>query len=197
VILALAIAPQLPDRPLVQATIQTMTAKVGYPKSLLEALALPVLALVPLQVVCALEAELCRGRAEHVYRTLTSVHQTLSIPGLIVVRPGAASIVFATVTIWWMQANARLIESLHSGPYYSLFLELGVVRGGQRIADALCRSPLVHLALERSAAGRAGAAPAYVRHRAITRLTPPAIRVMTGSGTCFSTRLRMLTTSGA
>jgi hypothetical protein len=128
VVLALAIAPQLPDRPLVRATFQTMTANVGYPKSLLEALALPVLAVVPLHVVCVLESELRRGRADNVYRILTSDHQTLSMPGTVVVRPNAASIVFGTVTIWWIGANAHLLENLQSGPYYALFLELGIAR---------------------------------------------------------------------
>lgn len=128
VALALAIGPQLPDRPLVRATFQTMTANVGYPKSLLEALTLPTLALVPLQVVCALEAELRRGRANSVVRVLASDRQAPSLPGTVVVRPAAASIVFGTVSIWWMNANARLLESLQSGPYYSLFLELGIVR---------------------------------------------------------------------
>ncbi len=128
VILAMAIAPQLPGRPLVRAAFQTMTANVGYPKSLLEALTLPVLGVVPVQVVCALEAELRRGGAERVYRALTAEFQTLSIPGVMIVRPNAASIVFGTVAIWWMGANGRLLENLQSGPYYGLFLQLGIVR---------------------------------------------------------------------
>jgi hypothetical protein len=128
VVLAVTIAPRLPDRPLVRARLQTMTANLGYPKSLLEALALPVLALVPIQIVCALEAELRRGRARNVCRILTSRHQRVSIPGTVVIRPNAAGIVFATVTIWWMGANARLLENLENGPYYGLFLQLGFMR---------------------------------------------------------------------
>jgi serine/threonine protein kinase len=128
VLLALAMIPQLPARALVRATFQTMTATVGYPKSLLEALGLPVLAIVPLQVVYALEAELRRGRVQNVHRILTWDQHARPIPGTIVVRPQAASIVFATVTIWWIAANARLVENLLSGPYYSLFLELAVAR---------------------------------------------------------------------
>jgi serine/threonine protein kinase len=128
VLLAVTIGPRLPDRPLVRARIQTMTANVGYPKSLLEALALPVLALVPIQIVCALEAELRGGRARNVYRILTSRHQRVSIPGTVVIRPNAAGIVFAIVTIWWMGQNARLLENLEIGPYHGLFLQLGFVR---------------------------------------------------------------------
>jgi serine/threonine protein kinase len=127
-LLALAIGPQLPDRPLVRANIQTMTANVGYPKSLLEALALPLLAMLPLHAVCALEAELRRGRGRSVYRILSSRHHRLSIPGTLLVRPGVAGIVFGTVTIWWIGANGRLLENLQSGPYYGLFLRLGVAR---------------------------------------------------------------------
>jgi hypothetical protein len=127
-LLAAAIAPQLPNRSIVRAEIQTMTANVGYPKSLLEALALPILALVPLHVVCALEAELKRGKAERVYRVLSADQQSVPIRGTLIVRPNAASIVFGTVTIWWMGANARLLESLEIGPYYSLFLKLGTIR---------------------------------------------------------------------
>ena len=127
-LLAAAIAPQLPNRSIVRAKIQTMTANVGYPKSLLEALALPILALVPLHVVCALEAELKRGRAERVYRVLSFDQQAVPIRGALIVRPNAASIVFGTVTIWWMSQNARLLESLEVAPYYSLFLKLGTIR---------------------------------------------------------------------
>jgi hypothetical protein len=128
VLLAMAIGPQLPDRPLVRANFQTMTAKVGYAKSLLEALALPLLSMLPLHVVCAFEAELRRGRGRNVYRILRSRHQGLSIPGTILIRPSVAWICFGTVTIWWMGANARLLENLQSGPYYGLFLQLAVAR---------------------------------------------------------------------
>lgn len=127
-VIAAAVAPRLPDRPLVRARIQTMTANVGYPKSLLEALALPVLAIVPLHVVLALEMELRLGSADRVYRILTSGDQTPSVPGTLVVRPTTASVVFATVSIWWMDLNRRLMENLEDGPYYGLFLELGIVR---------------------------------------------------------------------
>jgi serine/threonine protein kinase len=126
--LALAIAPRLPDRPLVRATFQTMTANVGYPKSLLEALALPVLAVVPLHVVCLLEADLRRGRARRVYGILTSGPQGFSVPSTVVVSPYAASIVFGAVTVWWINANARLVEHLEIGPYHGVFLQLGVAR---------------------------------------------------------------------
>jgi hypothetical protein len=128
VLLALAIAPQLPDRPIVRATIQTMTANIGYSKSLLEAVALPVLSLIPMQVICALEAELRRGGAHQVYKVLSSSEPAGPFGGVLIIRPTAASVVFGTVTIWWMAANTRLIESLQRGPYFALFLELGVAR---------------------------------------------------------------------
>jgi hypothetical protein len=105
-----------------------MIANIGYPKSLLETLALPFLAAVPLHVVCVLERELARGFARQVYRIVTSNHQTLAIPGAVIVRPSAASIVFGTVTIWWISVNAHLLENLKNGPYYGLFLQLGIVR---------------------------------------------------------------------
>ena len=80
--------------------------------------------------VCALEAELRRGHARNVYGILTSPSQRISLPGTVVVRANAAAIVFSIVTIWWMNANARLFESLQSGPYYGLFLQLNVARVG-------------------------------------------------------------------
>jgi hypothetical protein len=126
--LALAVAPWLPDRPLVRAAFQTMTANVGYPKSLLEALALPVLAIVPMHVVCVLEADLRRGRARRVYGVLTGGGQGLSAPSTVIVSPLYASVVFGVVTVWWINANARLIENLERGPYHAAFLQLGVAR---------------------------------------------------------------------
>jgi hypothetical protein len=126
--LSLAVAPRLPDRPVVRASFQTMTANVGYPKSLLEALALPVLAVVPLHVICVLEADLRRGRSRRVYGVLTSGAQTFAVPSTIIVSPLAASIVFGVVTVWWINANAHLLENLESGPYHAAFLQLGVAR---------------------------------------------------------------------
>lgn len=49
---------------------QTMTARVGWSKSVLEALALPILSLVPVQVVFALRRQLSSGDAEGVRRLL-------------------------------------------------------------------------------------------------------------------------------
>jgi hypothetical protein len=43
-------------------------------------------------------------------------------------RPPVAGVVFAVVTLWWMAANGRLLESLLPGPYFGLFLQLAIAR---------------------------------------------------------------------
>jgi tRNA A-37 threonylcarbamoyl transferase component Bud32 len=127
-VVALALAWRLPNEPIVLATFQTMTGRVGFVKSLLEALALPVLSLVPLHVVFSLQAQLKAGRAKTVLRLLTHPGARTALPGVMMLRPPVAGAVFAVVTIWWMAANGHLFESLLPGPYFGLFLELAIAR---------------------------------------------------------------------
>ena len=127
ILVAMSLAGRLPERPIVQAYFQTMTAQVGWSKSVLEALALPILSLVPLQMVFAMRYHLSSGRSENVRQVLTE-RSYAALPVPFVPSPLAASVVFAVVTIWWLRANAHLLENLKVGDFYGLFLALAVLR---------------------------------------------------------------------
>jgi hypothetical protein len=128
--IAVAVVPasRLPNETIVQATFQPMTGQVGYAKSMLEALALPFLSLVPIHVVFVLRHELRNGHHALIRRMLTRNRSATVLRGTIVPSPVSASVIHATVCIWWISANAHLLESLKPAPYFGLFLVLAILR---------------------------------------------------------------------
>jgi DNA-binding winged helix-turn-helix (wHTH) protein len=126
-LVAFAIAPWLPDVPLVPAEVQTMAARVGWVKSVGEALFLPMLALVPLHTVYALEELVRAGRAAAVRALLLDRPDWVYVPVLYV--PGrVASTVWLIDVGVWVVLNLRLFESLERGEYYGLFVALNFAR---------------------------------------------------------------------
>ena len=128
ILIALAIAPVLPNDALVAARVQTMAARVGWVKSVGEALFLPMLALVPLHTVFLLEHHLRNGGRHAVRELLLELPGRVAPPGVLYVAPRVAWMVFLVVTGGWLVANARLFESLEPRRYYGLFLALDFAR---------------------------------------------------------------------
>jgi hypothetical protein len=128
--IAFLVATWLPNKPILMAHIQTMTAKVGWGKSVLEALGLPILALIPVQAVFALRYLISSGH-EEVARDILGRNRALAgvLGGFV---PGAwPSFAAFVVVIWWrIRTDGHLVENLKDGPYYALFLSLLVTRSG-------------------------------------------------------------------
>lgn len=60
---------------------------------------------------------------------MTPRNRTFAVlPGTVVPGPTASTVVFAVVTLWWLAANAHLLENVRDGPFYGLFLELAIIR---------------------------------------------------------------------
>lgn len=137
VLLALALAPWLPNESIVQATFQTLTAKVGCAKSLLEALGLPALSLVPLQAVFVLKQLIASGDVAIVRKVLSHRGGLPMLHGTFVPGPAFSLAAYTVVTLWWLNANAHLLESLKTGPYYGLFVELAAVRAAAGLITLL------------------------------------------------------------
>jgi hypothetical protein len=126
--LSFIVAPALPDEPLVMATVQTMSARVGWIKSVGEALFLPMLALVPLQTIFVLAHEVRMGRPDEVRNLLEHRRRAIPPEGAHYVPPLLAFAIFLLVEVWWILANAKLFTSLKGGQYYGLFLALDFAR---------------------------------------------------------------------
>jgi DNA-binding winged helix-turn-helix (wHTH) protein len=137
-VIALAIAPALPDVPLVAARIQTMTARVGWVKSVGEALFLPMLALVPLHTAFVLGQRVQEGGSQMVRDLLLSEPGGVAPVGVLYVTPRFAWTVYLIVTGAWLVANARLFESLETRPYSGLFEALVFTRVALGLLMLLC-----------------------------------------------------------
>jgi hypothetical protein len=151
------VAPALPDEPLVLATEQTMSAKVGWIKSVGEALFLPMLALVPLQTIFVLAREVQMGRLDDVRNLLQQRRRAIPPAGAHCVAPLLAFAIFLLVVVSWILANAKLFASLKNGQYYGLFLALDFARAASGLLTLLWvllyyLTSLSHL--KRVAAGR-------------------------------------------
>jgi DNA-binding winged helix-turn-helix (wHTH) protein len=129
-LLIFAVVPWLPNESIVQANWQTLTAKVGFGKSLLEALALPLLSLVPVQAVLALRKVRRSGDLAPVRSILRRRSSLAMLRGTLVPGPMFTVIAYTVITLWWLNANAHLLENLKIAAYYPLFVEVAVARAG-------------------------------------------------------------------
>jgi hypothetical protein len=127
-IVALAVAPFLSADPIVLAKFQTMTARVGWMKSVGQALQIPLLSLIPFQFVLAMQHELWSNRMDRVLRLLTNDPMGITPRGALFVRPVVAAVVFVLFATWWIIGNAHLLENLEPGPHLGLFMALGISR---------------------------------------------------------------------
>jgi len=125
---ALAVAPFLSADPIVLAKFQTMTARIGWMKSVGQALQIPLLSLLPFQFVLAMQYELWSNRIDRVLRVLTHDPMGVTPRGVLFVRPVVAAVIFALFATWWIVGNAHLLENLEPGPYLGLFMALGISR---------------------------------------------------------------------
>lgn len=136
-LLAFAAAPWLPNESIVQANWQTLTAKVGFAKSLLEALGLPVLSLVPVQAVFVLRQLISLGDIELVRKVLSRRSGLEMLRGTLVAGPMFSVAAYTVVTLWWLNANAHLLENLKVAPYYPLFVEIAATRAAAGLITLL------------------------------------------------------------
>ncbi len=93
-----------------------------------EALQIPLLSLVPIHFVLAMQHELWSNRIDRVLRLLTSDPMRVTPRGTLFVRPLLAAAIFLLFATWWMIGNAHLLENLEPGPYLALFMVLGISR---------------------------------------------------------------------
>ena len=135
-VIAVLIGWHLPSYPIVESTIQTMPARVGWGKGVLEALVVPTLSLLPLHAVFALRHALGTPGADRVRRLFNDRSASLT-PGMIVPEPRSALIVFAVVAIVWIGMNKGFIESVKQGPYSALFMALLLLRAAVGLLSLL------------------------------------------------------------
>lgn len=136
-LLAFAAAPWLPNESIVQANWQTLTAKVGVAKSLLEALGLPILSLVPVHAVFVLRQLISLGDIELVRKVLSRRSGLEMLRGTLVAGPMFSVVAYTVVTLWWLNANAHLLENLKIAPYYPLFVEIAATRAAAGLITLL------------------------------------------------------------
>lgn len=128
VLIALAVAPFLSSDPIVLANFQTMTARIGWMKSVGQALQIPLLSLVPFHFVLAMQHELWSDRVDRVLRLLTNDSMRVTPRGTLFVRPVLAAAIFVLFASWWIVGSAHLLENLDPGPSLALFMALGISR---------------------------------------------------------------------
>jgi hypothetical protein len=125
---AAVIAPWLSAAPIVIARFQTMPGVVGWLKSVGQALELPLLALVPYQLIVSLQRELQEGRTDRVLRLLTDDPMRVTPRGVLFARPLVAGMVCVLFCGWWIIASAHLLENIQPGPFSSLFMAAEMTR---------------------------------------------------------------------
>jgi hypothetical protein len=127
-VVALSVAPFLSADPIVLAKFQTMTARIGWIKSVGQAIQIPLLALIPFHFVLAMQYELWSNRIDRVLRVLTKDPMAVTPRGTLFIRPAIAALIFGLFATWWILGNAHLLENLAPGPYLGLFMGLGISR---------------------------------------------------------------------
>jgi hypothetical protein len=127
-IVALGVAPFLSADPIVLAKFQTMTGRIGWIKSVGQALQVPLLALIPFHFVLTMQYELWSNRIDRVLRVLTNDPMAVTPRGTLFIRPVLAAVLFALLAMWWLIGSAHLLENLEPGPYLALFMGFGISR---------------------------------------------------------------------
>jgi hypothetical protein len=125
---ALVVAPFLSAEPIVLANFQTMTARIGWMKSVGQALQIPLLSLIPFHFVLAMQYELWANRVDRILRVLTRDPMAVTPRGSLFIRPAIAAVIFVLFASWWIIGSAHLLENLQPGPYLGLFMTLGILR---------------------------------------------------------------------
>lgn len=128
VCVALTIAPFLSPDPTVLASFQTMTARIGWVKSVGQALQIPLLALVPFHFVLAMQHDLWSNRIDRLLKLLTNDPMRVTPRGTLYIRPVLGAAIFVLFAAWWIIGSAHLLENLQAGPHLALFMALGISR---------------------------------------------------------------------
>ena len=128
IVVAVAVLPLLPNEQIVRAQFQTMTGALGWLKSTSQALALPLLMLLPYQMILALQRDLQASRTDRVLRILTGDPMRIIPRGSLFVRPHVAGFVALLFSVWWIVGTAHLLENLQSSGYLPLFMTLALSR---------------------------------------------------------------------
>lgn len=131
------VAPWLPEHPVVLATFQTMPARVGWTKSLLQALEVPMLSLVLFHGVLMLQRELQGNRVEGLLKVLIRDPMRVNPKGFVFIPPAAAAVVYVLLAAWWIAGTAHLLDNLQRAPYMGLFMALAQTRMAMFLAATL------------------------------------------------------------
>jgi hypothetical protein len=127
VCVALTMAPFLSADPTVLASFQTMTARIGWMKSVGQALQIPLLSLLPFHFVLAMQHELRSNRIDRVLKLLTNDPMRVTPRGTLYVRPVLAAAVFVLFAAWWIIGSAHLLENLRISRMMVVLLSLFAV----------------------------------------------------------------------
>jgi hypothetical protein len=128
VLVAVAVAPFLSSAPIVLARFQTMTGRLGWIKSVAQALEVPLLSLVPFHFVLSMQYELWSNRVARVLRLLTNDPMRVTPRGTLFIQPLLVGAVFVLFAGWWIVGTAHLLENLQPGPYFTLFMAVAMSR---------------------------------------------------------------------
>lgn len=128
ILIAASVVGFLPSESIVEASIQTMPARLAWFKGVSQALHVPLLALLPFHFVLAVQAELRAGRAERVARFLSRDRSSVSPQGALFVPPTFIGLVAGVLALYWLVATAHLLDNLMPGANTGLFMSLVIGR---------------------------------------------------------------------